>query len=74
MWIGALITLPNDQKQELLEMTSTPARLEIEHVFLRRGEIVQRAYTRRTHERSGVETFNDEDDLFGSFSQFLSPN
>lgn len=74
MWVGTLITLPNDQKQELLEMTSTPARLEIEHVFLRRGEIVQRAYTRRSQERTGAEIAADEDDFSGPFSQFLSLN
>ena len=72
MWIGALITLPNDQKQELLEMTSTPARLEIEHVFLRRGEIVQRAYARKILERPP--SADEEDDFSGPFSQFLSLN
>lgn len=76
MWVASLLTLSNEQKQELLEMTSTPARLEIEHVFLRRGEIVQRAYERRVRESaflsSTAEGEPDADD--GPFSQFISPN
>jgi len=76
MWVASLLTLPNEQKQELLEMTSTPARLEIENVFLRRGEIVQRAYERRVRESAFLappaEGEPEADD--GPFSQFISPN
>ena len=76
MWVASLLTLPNEQKQELLELTSTPARLEIEHVFLLRGQIVQRAYERRVRESAFLsppdEAKSDADD--GPFSQFISPN
>jgi Lon protease-like protein len=68
MWVAAIITIPNEQKQELLELTSTRARLDIESAFLRRGEIVQRAYRRRQNEAPPRE---DED---GPFSQFVSLN
>ncbi len=47
MWIGALLPLPPHEKQPLLEMTSTIARLEEEYLMLRRAEVIQRAFARR---------------------------
>lgn len=67
MWVASVITLPNEQKQSLLEMTSTRVRLQAEREFLRRGEIVQKAYARR-----GQQPPSDEED--GPFSQFISIN
>ena len=69
MWVASLITLPNSQKQELLEMTSTAARLQIEQAFLLRGEIVQRAFARKQSEP----TSQREDDS-GPFASFISLN
>ncbi len=69
MWVASLITLPNPQKQELLELTSTAARLQIERAFLLRGEIVQRAYTRKQSEPT-----IDRDDDSGPFASFISLN
>jgi Lon protease-like protein len=79
MWIAALIALPNEQKQELLELTSTRDRLEIEHIFLQRGEIVHRAYERRLREEGFLPTPSegedkDEETDEGPFSQFISLN
>lgn len=67
MWVASIITLPNEQKQTLLEMTSTRARLQAEQEFLRRGEIVQKAFSRRGQQPPP----EDED---GPFSQFISIN
>ena len=47
MFVAAILSLPNTQKQTLLEMTSTQARIEVEEFLLERGEIVQRAFTQR---------------------------
>lgn len=46
MFIAAIMSLPNDQKQQLLELTSTRHRLEIEEFLLERADLVQRAYTK----------------------------
>ena len=67
MWVAGIITLPNEQKQSLLEATSTRARLQAEQDFLRRGEIVLKAFARRAPEPPA----DDED---GPFSQFISLN
>lgn len=67
MWVASIITLPNEQKQHLLELSSTRARLQSEQEFLRRGEIVQKAFARRGQQPPG----DDED---GPFSQFISIN
>lgn len=67
MWVASIITLPNEQKQGLLEMTSARERLQSELEFLRRGEIVQKAFARRGQQPPG----DDED---GPFSQFISIN
>lgn len=69
MWVASLITLPNAQKQELLEMTSTDARLQIEQAFLLRGEIVQRAYARKQREAD-----SERADDSGPFASFISLN
>jgi Lon protease-like protein len=76
MWIAALIALPNEQKQELLELTSTGDRLHIEHIFLQRGEIVHRAYERRlTQEGFLAPAPSDNEEVDdGPFSQFISLN
>lgn len=47
MFIGAILTLPNAQKQDLLEMTDTRVRLEVESFLLERAAIVQLAYAKR---------------------------
>ena len=67
MWVAAIITLSNEQKQDLLEMASTRARLQAEQEFLRRGEIVQKAFSRRGQQPPP----EDED---GPFAQFISIN
>ncbi|RYG54492.1 ATP-dependent protease [bacterium] len=46
MFIAAIMALPPDQKQQLLEMTSTHERLELEDFLLERADIVQRAYAK----------------------------
>jgi Lon protease-like protein len=70
MWIAALLAVPNPQKQQLLELDSTVARLELEVRLLRRAEVVQEAFMRRQNW--------PEPDLFDetteSYSQFLSLN
>ena len=48
MWVAALTVLPDSQKQELLELTSTEERLQLEYDLLQRAEVVQRAFARRT--------------------------
>ncbi len=46
MFIAAIMSLPTDQKQQLLELTSTKHRLEIEEFLLERADLVQRAFTK----------------------------
>lgn len=46
-WVAMLLAAPNHQKQELLEMTSTPARLQAELHLLQRARIVQQAFMHR---------------------------
>lgn len=70
LFIAAILSLPNNQKQQLLEMTSANSRLEIEEYLLERAEIVQRAYTRRM--ASGEEPRPPED--LGQLSHFVSLN
>lgn len=73
MWAAAIITLPNAQKQALLEMMSTRARLQAEREFLRRGEIVQKAYARRQAQlQDSPDPDEDPDD--GPFARFISLN
>ena len=68
MWVASIITLPNEQKQKLLELSSTQARLQAEQEFLLRGEIVQKAYARRGRQPQ------DEGDEDGPFARFVSIN
>lgn len=72
MWIAALITMPNEQKQDLLATTSTQNRLDIEHSWLRRGEIVQRAFERLLLQEDQAP--NDDDDGPESYAPFISLN
>jgi Lon protease-like protein len=46
MFIAAIMALPSDQKQRLLEMSSTQNRLDLEEFLLERADIVQRAYAK----------------------------
>jgi len=71
MWVAALITLPIEQKQDLLEITSTAKRLDLEQQLLRRAEIVQIAFAHRA-QHSTPELPSDES--FGPYSQFMSLN
>lgn len=54
MWIAALLPLAPHEKQPLLEMTSTAARLEEEYLLLRRAEVIQRAFSKRETETPNV--------------------
>ena len=47
MWVAALLPLPPQDKQPLLEETSTMQRLMREYSLLKRAEVIQRAYFRR---------------------------
>lgn len=47
MWIAALLPLPPQEKQPLLEATSTTQRLLREYSLLQRAEVIQRAFFRR---------------------------
>ena len=71
MFIAAIMTLPNNQKQTLLEMTSTKARLEVEEFLLERAEIVHRAYAARAAQ-GGVEP--PIDNSLGHYAHFVSLN
>lgn len=70
MWIATLLAVPNSQKQELLEMESTAARLDREVALLRRAEVVQEAWTRR----QGWDLPDELDDTSDSYAQFSSLN
>lgn len=71
MWVAALITLPLEQKQDLLERTSTGERLDLEQKLLCCAEIVQIAFARRAQQTTD-ETLTEE--FSGPYSQFLSLN
>ena len=71
MFIGAILTLPNSQKQDLLEMTDTRVRLELETFLLERAAIVQLAYAKRIAQ--GEKTIAADPDL-GPMSDFVSLN
>lgn len=71
MFIAAIMTLPNNQKQTLLEMTSTSARLEIEEFLLERADIVHRAYAKRA---AMGETEPPVDQTLGHYANFVSLN
>ncbi len=46
-WVAMLLSAPNHQKQELLESTSTQARLQAELHLLQRAQIIHQAFARR---------------------------
>ena len=71
MFIAAIMALPNNQKQTLLEMTSTKERLEIEEFLLERAEIVHRAYAKRAAQGS---TEPPQDHTLGHYANFVSLN
>jgi Lon protease-like protein len=70
MWVAALTVLPDHQKQELLELTSTEERLQLEYDLLQRAEIVQRAFARRIAQLPP----SAGDDPSDPFAQFVSLN
>ena len=71
LFIATIIMLPNDQKQTLLEMTSTDNRLQLEAFLLERADIVHRAYARRL-ERGETEPATDNS--LGPVSSYISLN
>ncbi|HEX8465016.1 MAG TPA: LON peptidase substrate-binding domain-containing protein [Abditibacterium sp.] len=71
MFIGAILSLPSDQKQQLLEMTSTRQRLELEEFLLERADLVQRAFSK--HAAHGYLQPPSDSNL-GQFANFVSLN
>jgi Lon protease-like protein len=71
MAVGALLTLTNEQKQDLLEMTSTAARLGYEFSLLRRAEVTQIAFARRVAAGFQTPPFSD---ALGQAGRFVSFN
>lgn len=71
MFIATIMSLPTDQKQQLLELTSTLQRLEIEEFLLERADLVQRAFSKHAA-RGYLQPFGD---LSGEgMSPFVSLN
>ncbi len=71
MFIAAILQLPLEQKQELLEMTDTRARLEIEDFLLERAMIIQLAFAKRASNGQATAT---GDASMGPMSSFVSLN
>jgi Lon protease-like protein len=71
MFIAAILTLPNNQKQTLLELTSTCNRLELEEFLLERATIVHLAYAKRLAQGESTST---NDLSMGPMSDFVSLN
>jgi len=71
MFIAAILQLPLQQKQELLELTDTRARLEIEDFLLERATIIQLAFAKRTANGEATAT---GDVSLGPMSSFVSLN
>ncbi len=71
LFIAALLQLPLEQKQDLLEMTDTRARLEIEEFLLERATIIQLAFAKRT---ANGEATTTSDTSLGPMSGFVSLN
>lgn len=71
MFIAAVLTLPLNQKQTLLELTSTRHRLELEEFLLERADIVQRAFAKRA---ALGQNETPPDASLGQFSDFVSLN
>ncbi len=71
MFIATIMSLPADQKQQLLEMTSTRDRLHLEEFLLERADIVQRAFAKHAAQGNIQPPI---DHSVGQFSNFVSPN
>jgi hypothetical protein len=71
MFIAAIMMLPTEQKQTLLEMTSTRHRLELEEFLLERADLVLRAFAKH-RERGFLHPPSDASQ--GLFANFISPN
>ena len=71
MFIAAIMSIPNEQKQVLLEMTSTKNRLEVEEFLLERAEIVHRAYAKRA---ALGDALPPQDQTLGHYANFVSLN
>jgi ATP-dependent Lon protease len=71
LFIAGILQLPLQQKQELLEMTDTRARLEIEDFLLERAMIIQLAFAKRT---ANGESTTTGDPSLGPMSGFASLN
>ena len=71
MFIAAIMTLPNNQKQTLLEMTSTNSRLEVEEFLLERANIVHLAFAKRAAQG---QTEPPVDQSLGHYANFVSLN
>ncbi len=61
-WVATLITLPDTQKQELLEEESLARRLERELHLLARAHVVHQAFARRTDFEAANTPADDEPD------------
>lgn len=71
LFIASILQLPLQQKQDLLEMTDTRARLEIEEFLLERATIIQLAFAKRT---ANGEATTTGDASLGPMSGFVSLN
>ncbi|MBW3637181.1 MAG: LON peptidase substrate-binding domain-containing protein [Armatimonadetes bacterium] len=71
MFIAAIMMLPSDQKQGLLELTSTRQRLELEESLLERADLVLRAFAK--HLKMGF-LQPPADESQGLFAEFISLN
>jgi Lon protease-like protein len=71
MWAASLLSLSRSEKQNLLELTSTRARLESEYSFLRRVAVVRQAWLQRLE--TGLPIY-PQDKTLGSLSSFISLN
>ncbi len=73
MMAAALVTLtlPNEEKQALLELTSTTARLNLELDLLQRSEVIQQAFARQL--ARGLQE-PPQDESLGGLAQHVSLN
>lgn len=67
MFIAAIMALASDQKQQLLELTSTRQRLEIEEFLLERADLVQRAFSKHAARGYIQPSKRNTGDEFASF-------
>lgn len=70
MWLAALMPIPCAQKQRLLEMTSTAARLDAEYSLLLRASVIHRAFEKHD---AGFEPAGWQQSL-GPITRFMSLN